>query len=299
MTKRKKIIIIVAVLLPVITLACILFLPKFLRINRMREFVNRKYNTSISGSPLEYGEENKNIDRGMFGTYFINRLPYYAIFPFEDGEIRVVERDGVLSDSGQIGEINYMLGDYLSKVTGHEITYVEILTVSGGGNSYDTKIARFIQDKFNQLITEENIGEFFSGICETEGTSLMIYMPETENSQEVLSDVTKKLTVFAEPETVQEIVIYTYSGELKIQKYEIGGKYTDFKNYPTIFDYYYVINPYEEYYFKENPTDNDFVLRAEMMLDRGYSSGHGQCVNERQMNGWIVAECDESVFFTE
>ncbi|MBQ8789951.1 MAG: hypothetical protein IJZ51_01420 [Ruminiclostridium sp.] len=265
----------------------------------MREFVNRKYNTSISGSPLEYGEENKNIDRGMFGTYFINRLPYYAIFPFEDGEIRVVERDGVLSDSGQIGEINYMLGDYLSKVTGHEITYVEILTVSGGGNSYDTKIARFIQDKFNQLITEENIGEFFSGICETEGTSLMIYMPETENSQEVLSDVTKKLTVFAEPETVQEIVIYTYSGELKIQKYEIGGKYTDFKNYPTIFDYYYVINPYEEYYFKENPTDNDFVLRAEMMLDRGYSSGHGQCVNERQMNGWIVAECDESVFFTE
>ena len=290
MTKYKKHIFVAAILLTIIVLPCIIFLPKIIRINRMREFINNKYNTNITDMPLEYGEENKEISRDILGHTLHRNIPYYAIFPFGDDEIYVIERDGVLSDSGQIREIGYMLGDYMTKITGYEITYVEITTVYAGG-AYDTKIAQFIQEQFNELITDENIDIFFDRICDTEDTELRFYVPETENLTELCSGVTEKLSVFGEKETIKSMKLYVYSGDIEISKYDVRERAkdeygnVDYSYWPSIFDYYYIKNIHADYLVDET-TNNSFIMEGIMILGRRYDGIY----NGYDINSWIFKE---------
>lgn len=295
MTKKKTLIITIALLISAVILSsCSLNTPEKQRITRMAEFASEKYGMNITPSPIEYGEENKERHSDIFGNGFTRDIPYYAVFPFNDGEIYVIERDGVLSDNGQLADISYMLGDYLTDVTGYEIEFVEVRSVYNG-NTYDTKISEFLQREFNDLITEENIGGFFDSLCNTPDTQLVIYAHESQNQTEMLSTVTEKLSVFAEKETVREINLFIYSGELAIDRYDVREKVTDsngnvdYSQWDYIFDYYYAVNPYMNFSDKDR-TDNSIILMADMILDRGYTAGHGMCTNEYEMNGWIIGE---------
>ncbi len=296
MTKKKIAlsILIALILIISIMLICIPFSDKQTRINRMAEFISEKYGTSISPSPTEYGEEDKTRHSDIFGNGFTRDIPYYAVFPFNDGEIYVIERDGILSDNGQLSEISYMLGDYLTEMTGYEIEFVEIKYVYNG-NTYDTKIAEFLQKEYNALITEENIGDFFNRLCATPDTQLLIYAPENQNQQAMLKETTEKLSQISEKDTVREIILYIYSKELKTERFDVRKMVTDsngnidYSQWDYIFDYYYAANPYNNFADKDK-SENNFVIRAEMILDRGYNAGHGRAVNEYELNGWVISE---------
>lgn len=294
MTKKKTFTAILLSLAIAITTSCAPDLSKQDRISRMTDFINEKYGVSISSDPKEYGEEDKTRHSDIFGNGFTRDIPYYAVFPFNDGEIYVIERDGILSDNGQLSEINYMLGDYLTEMTGYEIEFVEVKCVYNG-NTYDTKIAEFLQREYNALITEENIGVFFNRLCATPDTQLLIYAPENQDNEAMLKETTEKLSQISEKDTVREIILYIYSGELKTEKYDVREKVNDsdgnvdYSQWDYIFDYYYAINPYHNFSDKDK-SDNDFILRAEMILDRGYTAGHGMAVSEYELNGWIINE---------
>lgn len=294
MTKKKTFTAILLALATAITTSCAPDLSKQGRINRMTDFINEKYGVSISSDPIEYGEEDKTRHSDIFGNGFTRDIPYYAVFPFNDEEIYVIERDGILSDNGQLSDISYMLGDYLTEMTGYEIEFVEIKYVYNG-NTYDTKIAEFLQREYNALITEENIGDFFDRLCATPDVQLLIYAPENQDNDAMLKETTEKLSQISEKETVREIILYVYSGELKTDRYDVKKMVTDsegnvdYSQWDYIFDYYYAVNPYNNFSDKEK-TDNDFIIRAEMILDRGYNAGHGQAVNEYELNGWVISE---------
>ena len=299
MIKNKKKLIFIAIIAVILIIVGIIFIPKGLRIIRMINFVNDKYDMELSPFPVIYGNEDKSTHSDILGNGFTRDIPYYAIFDLGyNDDIIVTERDGILSDDHQLENINRLLGDHLSKITGYAVGYVEVRDPANG-NIYDEKISRFIQTKFTQLITEDNIADFLTGICEESDTELVIYVQNTDNRESMLEAITTKLTYLADINTVKSIIVYFYTDDyLTTGCCDTRSVCTDkngnidFTERNYLFNTSFVVNPYE--HFEVQSTDeempNEFVLRAEMILDRGYTAGHGLCKNEYEYNGWIIGE---------
>ena len=265
----------------------------------MTNFVNEKYDMKLSPFPIIYGNEDKSSHSDILGNGFTRDIPYYAIFDLgHNDDIVVTERDGVLSDDHQLEKIDRLLGEHLSKITGYTVDYVEIRNPANG-NIYDEKISRYIQTEFTQLITEDNIADFLTGICEESNTELIIYVQNTDNRESMLETITTKLTYLADINTVKSIIVYFYTDDYlttgccdtRSACTDENGK-IDFTERNYIFNTSFVVNPYEHFEVQSTGEEmpNEFVLRAEMILDRGYTAGHGLCKNEYEYNGWIIGE---------
>lgn len=262
----------------------------------MVNYLNNKYDTDFTVSDnIYYREENYEDDGGWFYSEYYN-IPYIGIFDNGKEKITVADRKGILSDNAQIDEINYLVADYYSDITGVDIEYVHIK--ERYSDLEDNHINMVLQNGFNEIITKDNVDLFMKDVFKGECVELLFYVKEGEDREEQLNLLTSNLS-FLERENIDNIAIYFYKSdedliieEKKLDLYgdhkydEIDTEYDD--SYDDCkFGYYYVPNSHETYSNVER--ENTFTLIAYSLKRNSYGYKYND-KNTRILNGWIVYE---------
>lgn len=262
----------------------------------MVNYLNNKYDTDFTVSDnIYYREENYEDDGGWFYSEYYN-IPYIGIFDNGKEKITVADRKGILSDNAQIDEINYLVADYYSDITGVDIEYVHIKDRCS--DLEDNHINMLLQNGFNEIITKDNVDLFMKDVFKGECVELLFYVKDSEDREEQLNLLTSNLS-FLERENIDNIAIYFYKSdedliieEKKLDLYgdhkydEIDTEYDD--SYDDCkFGYYYVPNSHETYGNVER--ENTFTLIAYSLKRNSYGYKYND-KNTRLLNEWIVYE---------
>lgn len=271
-------------------------------LRKMADFVNEKYGMDFKENDcIYYRKEDYSRHEDILGNGKNYNIPYLGIFEKGKNRITVADRNGKLSDDGQLEELNGYIGNYFSKITGEKIDFVQVRK-TGNGNTSDDTINFVLQEKFGYKIIEENIDDFMEIVLKQEDLELLFYIKASDNMEKLLHNVTNKLNYLEKYMNIERLMIYFYDKEeelfiKKIQKIEDYGDYeytaavTDEDYYDDYkFDYYYVPNECE-YYDSESNCEkfNTFVASAFCVLDRGYSAAQGKYGKfEKIINNWEV-----------
>ena len=271
-------------------------------LRKMVDFVNEKYGTDFKENDcIYYRKEDYSRHEDILGNGKNYNIPYLGIFEKGKNRITVADRNGKLSDDGQLEELNGYIGNYFSKITGEKIDFVQVRK-TGNGNTSDDTLNFVLQEKFGDKIIEENIDDFMEIVLKQEDLELLFYIKASDNMEKPLHNVTNKLNYLEKYMNIERLMIYFYDKEeelfiKKIQKIEDYGDYEytaavtdedyddDYK-----FDYYYVPNECEYYDSESNREKiNTFVASAFCVLDRGYSAAQGKYGEfEKIINNWEV-----------
>ena len=266
------------------------------KIESMVNFVNDKYdlNFTIEDS-IFYREEDYSTHSGFLWSEDYN-FPYTTVLKNNNQKITVVDRKGVLSDNGQLKEINDYIADYFSEIVGTKIDFVQIRETWRGGFE-SAIINRVLQHKFGNKITLQNIDKFMNELLLEDDLELIFYVKDSENRKELINNLIIKLSYLKEYKGIDEVKVYIYdkNEELIINhiekdlvgdfKYENSGNnaYEDYSE----FGYYFVPNKIEYYHDDEEVKVNNFVSMAYYNLNRGYTPGQGNRKYET-INNWYV-----------
>jgi len=182
-----------------------------------------------------------------------------------------------LSDDRQLKDLNNYISDYFSNVVGCKIDFVTIKEVQNASYNYDVVINSYIQNNFNDLITDNNIEEFIKGILKEENLELIFFVKDTNDREQLIDTITTNLNYLKENENIKKVQFYIYdkNEDLIINCFEKRLEKDYYDEYK--FDYYYVVTKSGE--------NNTFLTNGTMNLDRGYGSGKGKIVN-----GWTIRE---------
>ena len=255
-------------------------------VSKMARFVNDKYGLNFSAQDCIYYREKDNRKHlDYFGHGRTYNIPYIAVFEDGDRQITVADRKGFISDNGQLGELNYMIGDYFSKMIGGRVDYVQVRAAMNG-NLPDDTINRVLQYKFNEKVTENNVDRFLDEVFEEENLELLFYMRDVEDRDELLNETIPKLSYLQNYPTIERVIVYLYDKDEDVVVHSIRKEFGDDPdhsddNYDDYkFGYYYVPNEFELFYpdygdrYKKEER-NHFVASAWLDLDRGYGPGQG------------------------
>ena len=271
------------------------------KIIEMVKYLNDKYDSEYTVSDLVYyREENYDTDGGWFHTEHFN-IPFIAIFDNGEKKITVADRKGILSDNGQLGEVNVLISDYFSDITGVDVDFVQIIDEY----TMDEKnhIGMTIQNGYNTLITEDNIDLFLKELFKGDSVEIIFYVKDGEDREEKLDLLTSKLR-FLEQSPLDNIVIYLYpeNEELIIEekkldlvgdhKYGFDGENTSDYDDECKFGYYYVPNSKESYRYFER--ENEFTVIAYSLRRNSYGYKYND-KDTRLLNEWIVYEFEKEV----
>lgn len=246
-------------------------------IEKMAEYISNKYNEKFYADEcIYYKEEDYEFHGDIFGNGKDYNIPYIAIFEKNNEQITVVDRKGKVSDDRQLKDLNNIISNYFSNVVGCKIDFVQIKEVHKSGN-YDIVINDYIQNHFNDLITNTNIEEFIKGILKEDNLELIFFLKDTDNREQLIDTITTNLNYLKENENIKKVQFYIYdkNEDLVINCFEKRLEKDYYDEYK--FDYYYVVTKSGE--------NNTFLTTGTMNLDRGYGSGKGKIVN-----GWTIRE---------
>ena len=272
------------------------------KIIEMVKYLNDKYDSEYTVSDLVYyREENYDDDGGWFYSEYFN-IPYIGIFDNGEKKITVADRKGILSDNGQLGEVNVLISDYFSEITGVKIDFVNIR--DDYSSFEDNHIGMTMQNGFNELITKDNVDLFFKELLKGDCVELIFYVKDGKDREEKLNLLTSKLNYLAK-ENIDSLVIYFYdeNEELVIKekmldltgdhKYGYDGENTSDYDDECKFGYYSISNNHE---FYTNYIDNEgiytVVAYSKEKNDKGYKYRDKLTI---EINNWIVYEFEKEV----
>lgn len=267
----------------------------------MVNYLNNKYDTDFTVSDnIYYREENYEDDGGWFYSEYYN-IPYIGIFDNGEKKITVADRNDVLSDNGQLEEINILIANYYGDITGVKIDFVNIRDHYAVDE--DNHIGMTMQYGYNELITEDNIDLFLKELFKGDSVEMIFYVKDGEDREEKLTLLTTRLR-FLEQYPIDNIVVYLYDENEKLiieekkvdlsgdHKYGFTGENTSDYNDECKFGYYYVPNSHETYGNVER--ENTFTVIAYSLKRNSYGYKYNN-KNTRILNGWIVYEFEKEV----
>lgn len=272
------------------------------KVVKMVKYLNKKYDTDYTVNDLVYyREENYDDDGGWFYSEYFN-IPYIGVFDNGEKKITVADRKGVLSDNGQLGEVNALISDYFSEITGVKIDFVNIR--DDYSSFEDNHIGMTMQNGFNELITKDNVDLFFKELLKGDCVELIFYVKDGKDREEKLNLLTGKLNYLTK-ENIDSLVIYFYdeNEELVIKekmldltgdhKYGYDGENSSDYDDECKFGYYSVSNNHE---FYTNYIDNEgiytVVAYSKDKNDKGYKYRDKLTI---EINNWIVYEFEKEV----
>lgn len=269
------------------------------QVNKMAAYLNEKYGYELDAGDLSDFIEEDYSSRESFIVTVHYDIPYVAVFVKDGKRITVTDRNGFLSDDGQMQELNGLLCGYFEELTGVEgLEYVDIRK-AGNGNTGDSALGDILQCHFNEKLTGENIGEFMDAVWENiYYLDITFYFREAEDREQQLADVTEKLKVLKSHENLRRLALYTFTneGELEvISTVQDLARYKEKANKPDDYVFYcrYVPNPHELHTYGVR-TENEFSYHAVCLLGRGYDGGFGEFSDETfDLNGWRAADLSE------
>lgn len=271
-------------------------------IYKMADFIKDKYNLDFEAKDcVYYREEDYSRHSDLFGNGTTYNIPYIAVFEHEKDRITVVDRNGMLSDNGQLDELNYYIGRYFEKRVGSNIDFVQIRK-TGNGNIEDDTINHILQSKFNEKLTEDNINDFMKEVFKEENLEFIFYVKDSADREDLINRVTTKLGYLKDYHNIERVMVYIYNKEEELVVNSIEKEFNDeYEQYMTSddyyddykFGYYYVPNDFE-YFYSDSESSvlkdekfNTFVASAYYNLDRGYGSNQGDKQYEI-VNGWYI-----------
>ena len=271
-------------------------------IEKMVNFINDKYNLDFQEKDcIYYREEDYSRHSDLLGNGKTYNIPYIAVFENEKEKITVVDRNGTLSDNGQLDELNYYIGRYFEKIVGSDIDFVQIRK-TGNGNIEDDTINHILQSKFNEKLTEDNINDFMEEVFKEENLEFIFYVKDSADREDLINGITTKLGYLKDYHNIERVMVYIYDKEEELVVNSIEKEFNDeYEQYMASddyyddykFGYYYVPNDFE-YFYSDSESSvlkdekfNTFVASAYYNLDRGYGSNQGDKQYEI-VNGWYI-----------
>lgn len=258
------------------------------KINEMVKYLNEKYGMELSAKQCVYSrrEDYTYHDAFLYGTTY--DVPNIAIFENDGSYITVTDRNGFLSDDGQLEELNSLLVGYFEDQTGLNIEFVEVRTASNG-NITDPTLNRILHHSFNEKLTEENIGQFVELIWNDSELwlELIFYFEADEEIETQLQQITQQLGQFRKYSTLkslrffisdmEDLNIYYKTPVVHLQTGDENERESDER---YIWGHYHVVNDVEHHYpigenaYYQDVVYNSFVAGGYCMLE-GYSGGFG------------------------
>lgn len=266
------------------------------QINKMREYINKKYNIHFDSEDCIYFNKEDKSTNNFFSVEIKNYIPNIGIFEKDGQRITVIEDNNFYSDDAQLKDIGYMLGNYFKTKTGIDFEYVEVRTALNG-DLKDHQLNKILVNKFNEKITEDNISKLVDEILNISYAELIFYVKDNENRTELLNEIVKQLAYLNQHEHVARVMVYLYKPDMELQIKHIAHDIKDNRNSNNykelIFGYYNVLNRHEHHYYEDvvpelvNAETNTFVASAFYDLDRGYGAAQGGTTYEK-INDWQI-----------
>ena len=247
---------------------------KIKEINKMANFLNHKYNMKLRESDcIYYLEQDYDVHSDFLGNSYKEKIPYIAVFKNKNNKITAVDRNGIVSDNNQLKDLNDMLINYYEQKTGIKFDFIDFGREHLHGK--DNVINVVIENKFNQLITEQNIEQFINYILQESDLSITFYI--NVNNKNNIETITEKLEYLRDYSNIQRVSVYGYDKEPVIKHYEMKFDGTQIEDLSIgyEFGYYYI-----DYYDRNN---NIFSLT--MNLNSNYTSEIDESIN-----GWEYRE---------
>lgn len=297
--KKKHLILLTFVLLAVVTvsIALQLLFPQTSinllntgKIKEMAEHLNKKYGYSFSAEDCFYfREEDYTFHGDAFGFGKTYNIPNIAAFQIDGRTIVVSDRNGFISDDGQLDELNQLLCEYFEDLTGLRPEYVAIRN-SGNGNDTDFTVNHILQYQFNQRITAENVVAFMDCVWNTEDLELVFYFAQQEDTQLQLEQITTELKKLGSQVHLRSLQFYIRRADKKLnivyRQPDLNTEYLEYNSSNDHYDdykfaFYYVGDDYHQ-------LPQTYTYAGVCQLGRSYDKGFGSYESELY-NGWMVA----------
>lgn len=263
----------------------------FAKIEKMAQHLNDKYGYQLTAADCTYFRpEDYSWHGDMLGFGATYNIPNIAAFDVNGELIVAADRKGVISDNGQLDEINKLLCDYFGKKLDLDIEYVDIRG-PGNGNSVDRTINHILQYSFPQKITENNVADFLQCVWDTKDVELIFYFCEETDVEAQVDDITKKLKPLAqEQESIVSLWFFIRRQDEPLNlRFAEPDLNTEYLQHGTSSDHsddykfgsYYIANDYYKLM-------HYYVRAGICQLGRSYDSGLGS-YERVSSNGWEVA----------
>ena len=253
---------------------------------KMVSFINKKYNINVSfDNCIYYREEDYNNHSDFLGNGYDASIPYIGLFEYNNEKITVVDRKGILSDNYQLSDINKLITDYFYNQTGINFDYIEFKKSHYGSYCGNDNIINYVlQEKFNNIINENNVKMFIDEILKVDELSIEFYT--RDNNEQIRKQITENLSYLKNYENIEKLEVNFYSNELNIvhKEKEFPEEHYNYGNNEDDYD--------DRYKFGCIYIDNKNNLinySMKMDLKRGYSTGNGE-----NINGWVYTKIESS-----
>ena len=261
------------------------------QISKMAQHLNDKYGYTVTANDCFYfREEDYSWHGDLFGSGKTYNIPHIAAFRVANKEIVVADRKGVISDNGQLGELNEFLCAYYAEKLDIEMEYVSIRT-AGNGNLSDQSINHVLQYSFPQKITSDNIDQFMEHILAQRSVHLTFYFVEEGDVDVQVDEITRKLKPLGkEYVNLQRLEFYIRKADVPLDlQFNQPDLNTEYLHHNTSSDHY---DDYKfgDYYVVSHYYDLvDYYVRAGIcQLNRRQDGGLGS-YEKTEINGWTVA----------
>lgn len=250
-------------------------------INKMANFLNKKYNINIQENDcIYYREQDYTRHSDILGNGTTYNIPFIAVFEIDNEQITVADRKGFISDNKQLKELNDMIINYYYKKTGIKFDYVEFgKSYIGSWSGKDNIINTVLQTKFNTLITDQNIEQFINYILQEPDLCIKFYIKENDknNLEKQIDNITQKLEYLRNYALVE---VYGYDGHLTVKHKEIEFP-KEHKNYGNLSeDYDDGYKYFGCYYIDEASSDFTFSLRSYSTIGESINGWKYRVINE-------------------
>lgn len=267
-----------------------------------QRYLNEKYGYDAASLRCIYArtaDDSWHGDRLGFGQYY--DVPNIAVYEYGDRHIVVTERVGFFGDDAQLEELNALLSNYFSGLTGLETAFVEV-RCAHNGNIKDETLNGLLHQSFHEKLTEENIGQFAELLWQVDSLELIFYYKPTDQTDAQLRDITAALRPLRSHQNLVSLRFYILADEEMTLHYTQPAvlRQTDDENSREpdegyLWGHWHVTNDVEHYYpagessIYQNVTLNRFLAGGFCILDRGYSGGFGDRPVE-QINDFGVVD---------
>ncbi len=253
---------------------------KIKEINKMANFLNKKYNINIQENDcIYYREQDYTRHSDILGNGTTYNIPFIAVFEIDNEQITVADRKGFISDNKQLKELNDIIINYYYKKTGIKFDYVEFgKSYIGSWSGNDNIINTVLQTKFNTLINDQNIEQFINYILQEPDLCIKFYIKEDDkdNLEKQIDNITQKLEYLRNYALVE---VYGYDGLLTVKHKEIEFP-KEHKNYGNLSEDYDDGYKFGCYYIDEASSDFTFSLRSYSTIGESINGWKYRVINE-------------------
>lgn len=244
-------------------------------IDKMVEFLNNKYSINLNADDcIFYDKSNYSRSSDVLGNTVTHNVPYSAMFRNGDDVITAYDRDGFISDNGQLKDLNQLLINYFQDKTGLVFDFIEFnKSYVGSPFSNDIVIGEVLQNKFNDLITDDNIEQFVECLLSEPDLAINFYVRNSGDITSLKDSVVSQLDYLRNYSNIEVLKVYGYNDLIVNHR---GVVY--FSEFTDNTD----ISEFGCYYVDANLSSFAFYLS--MDLDRGYTA-----LGE-PFNGWKFLE---------